>query len=81
MSSTDPATGLVTTVPRTDFTSCDYVIWSGADYVTTVVKYNQVMAEPFDPAVAGEYFVFAFASTVGLWWVAHSVGKVVGMLR
>jgi hypothetical protein len=36
-----------------------------------------LMAEPFDSVTAGAYFGFAFASTVGLWAVAHGAGQLV----
>jgi hypothetical protein len=38
-------------------------------------------AEPFDPAQAGAFFGFAFASTVFVWLFSLGVGHVLKMVR
>lgn len=40
-----------------------------------------LMAEPFDAVVAGQYFGFAFASTVFVWLFSLGVGYVLKMVR
>lgn len=40
-----------------------------------------LMAEPFDPAIAGQYFGFAFASTCFVYLLAWAAGMVIKMVR
>jgi hypothetical protein len=40
-----------------------------------------VATQPFDAATAGEYFGFAFASTVALWALAYGAGQVIKLIR
>jgi hypothetical protein len=40
-----------------------------------------LMAEPFDAAIAGAYFSFAFASTVFLWLFSLGCGYVLKMVK
>ena len=43
--------------------------------------YFDLMAEPFDSALAGGYFGFAFASTVFVWLLALGAGSIIKMVR
>jgi len=40
-----------------------------------------LMAEPFDPLLAGQYFGFAFASTVFLWLFSLGIGHILKMVK
>lgn len=40
-----------------------------------------LMSEPFDAVTAGEYFGFAFASTVFVWLFSLGVGMIIRMVR
>jgi hypothetical protein len=40
-----------------------------------------LMAEPFDSVQAGQYFGFAFASTVFVWLLSLGAGAVIKMVR
>lgn len=40
-----------------------------------------LMADPFDAGVAGQYFGFAFASTVFVWLLALGAGAVIKMVK
>ena len=40
-----------------------------------------LMAEPFDPATAGQYFGFAFASTCFVYLLAWGAGMVIKMVK
>lgn len=40
-----------------------------------------LMAEPFDAATAGQYFGFAFASTVFVWLLSLGAGMIIKMVR
>jgi hypothetical protein len=44
-------------------------------------SYFDLMADPFDPGVAGQYFGFAFASTVFVWLLALGAGAVIKMVK
>lgn len=41
----------------------------------------ELMAEPFSAATAWSFFSFAFAVTIGIWWVAHGAGEIISMVR
>jgi hypothetical protein len=73
--------GTTSSVPRTSFADCEYVVLTGGDYVSTYQTYASVMAEPFDAATAGQYFGFAFAMTVSIWALAYGAGEVIDFLR
>lgn len=40
-----------------------------------------VLAEPFSPSIAGEYFGFAFASTFFVYLVSFSLGSLISFVR
>jgi hypothetical protein len=40
-----------------------------------------IAAEPFNSAMAGQFFGASFAMTIGIWWVAHGVGEVLDLIR
>lgn len=47
----------------------------------TEAAFLDAMAQPFDPATAGSYFGFAFASTVFLYLVSLGCGSLIQMVR
>jgi hypothetical protein len=75
------ADGTTSTVARTDFSTCEFVVLSGQDYANTYQIYKQVMSEPFSPAQAGEYFGFAFATTIMIWSLAYGAGRLVDLIK
>lgn len=40
-----------------------------------------LIAQSVDPLVAGQYFGFAFASTIFVWLFSHGLGQLVRMVR
>ncbi|GGY21266.1 hypothetical protein [Pseudoduganella dura] len=40
-----------------------------------------LLAEPYSSATAWSFFGFAFASTIGIWWLAHGAGEIIKMIR
>jgi hypothetical protein len=78
----------------TDYASCELVGTSGAEWARMQSTMATVEAAPWksastgagvpadvDPLLLGQFFGFAFASTVTLWAVAYGAGQVISFIR
>lgn len=79
----DMTTYSPTTGPVLPLNECKAIVFTGAEYAQSMMLAGGGSAAqtPFSSATASQFFGFAFAMTVGIWWVAHGVGQVLQTIR
>lgn len=64
-----------------DLTQCALVGFTGQEYGASVMLANASAGKAVNFPLAGEYFGWAFGSTLTLWAVAYGAGRLIDLIK